>query len=159
MQFNSFKTGGIIHTITDTEFIMGKKGEFQKRELWLEVPTQKGMDTKTQIFKFEVVFEETGSLDYYTEGHWADVVFTITGREWTDTKPPYKKKLFNTLKIIDIKEGPNPFEEGEDLRHTPDDLSNTITSSQGHKVKDWDNEEPKPDTLPFDGDAPTGLPF
>jgi len=153
MQFNSFKTGGIIHTITETEFIKGKNGDFAKRELWLEVPTQSGMDNKTQIFKFEVLFDEAASLDYYEAGQWVDVVFTIKGRLWKDkTKPDAVEKLFNSNSIIDMKKGPNPFDKGKDLRHTPDDLSNTIVSELGDKVKDWVNEDNKQDTL-FDEDG------
>ena len=156
MQFNSFKTGGVIHTITETEFIKGKSGDFPKRELWLEVPTQSGMDSKTQLFKFEVLFDEAGSLDYYNTGEWVDVVFTIKGREWKDPSTQ-KKKLFNSNSIIDMKKGPNPFESGKDLRHTPDDLSNTIVSELGDNVKDWINENSKSDvlpTIPFDNDLP-----
>ena len=155
MQFNSFKSGGIIYKITDTEFV-GKGDGIPKRELWLEVPTQKGMSDKTQIFKFEVLYEETASLDFYTEGNWADVVFTITGREWSPPNEPNTKKLFNSLRIIDIKEAPNPFDAGKDIRNKPEDLSNTIVSELGDQVKDWVNETPKRDTMfePQEGDLP-----
>ncbi len=144
MQMNSFKTGGIVYKICDTVFIQGKNGEFQKREIWIETPTQNGMSQDTELFKFEVLFEETGSLDNYTEGKWVDVVFVIKGREWTDKEG--NKHLFNSLKPLDIKHGPNPFEDGKDLKNTPDDLSNTIVSELGDKVKDWANETPKRDT-------------
>ena len=145
MQFNSFRSGGVIYRITDTELV--GKNSMPKREVWLEVPTQKGMDTKTQIFKFEVLFEETSSLDFFNVGSWVDVVFTIQGRIWEPPKEPGVKKLFNSLRIIDMKVGPNPFQEGKDIKNKPEDLSNTIVSELADNVKDWANEEPKQDTL------------
>ena len=151
MQFNSFKTGGIVFKICETQFIPGKKGEFQKREIWVEIPTQNSMDTNTEIFVFETIFDETGMLDNYTEGKWVDIVFRVSSRRWTDPKTN-KEKVFNSFKLIDMKHAPNPFDKGKDLRHTPDDLSNTIVSELGDKVKDWINEAPKRDTM-FDEDG------
>ena len=145
MQFNSFKTGGVIYKITDVEFV--GKNNIQKREAWVEIPTQKGMDTKTQIFKFEVMFEEVNSLDAYTEGSWVDIVFTIQGRRWSPPDEPGVEKLFNSLKIIDMREGPNPFKEGKDIKNKPEDLSHTIVSELADRVKDWANEPPNRDTL------------
>jgi hypothetical protein len=166
MQFNSFKTGGVIYKITDTELVGHKKSP--KRELWVEVPTQSGMSENTTIFLFEVMFEETNSLDFFKEGEWVDIVKKERHRVWT---PPRKQdengesfqprdKLFNSKQILDVRKAPNPFEEGKDLRNTPDDLSNTIVSELGDQVKDWVNEKPKQDTL---FDPPSGdddqLPF
>ena len=146
MQFNSFKTGGVVYKVCETEFIQGKKGEFQKREIWIEIPTQSGMDSNTEILVFETIFDETAMLDNYTEGKWVDIVFRIASRKWTNPETQ-KEKVFNSFKLIDMKHGPNPFEEGKDLQNKPDDLSNTIVSELGDKVKDWQNETEKRDTL------------
>lgn len=160
MQFNSFKSGGVIYKICDTQFV-GKNKDIPKREIWVEVPTQKGMDSKTQLFKFEVMYEEASSLDYFNESDWVDVVFTIEGRIWEPKDEPGKKVLFQTLRPIDMKVAPNPFKGGKDLRNTPDDLSNTIVSELGDQVKDWANEAPRRDTLfnPPSGDDDDSLPF
>ena len=150
MQYNSFRTGGIVFRVCDTEFIQGQKGEFQKREIWIEVPTQAGMDNNTEILVFETIFEETSMLDAYTEGSWVDIVFKITSRRWTS--PEGKEKCFNSYKLLDMKEGPNPFDKGEDIQNKPEDLSNTIVSELGDRVKDYANEPAQQDTL-FDKDG------
>ena len=51
-----------------------------------------------------------------------------------------------------MKEGPNPFDKGEDIQNKPEDLSNTIVSELGDRVKDYANEPAQQDTL-FDKDG------
>jgi len=150
MQYNSFRVGGVVYKVCETEFIQGKKGEFQKREIWVEVPEQSGMDQNTVMFVFETIFDETAMLDNFTEGKWVDIVWKVTSREWTS--PDGKQKCFNSKKLLDMKHGPNPFDKGEDIQNKPEDLSNTIVSAQGDEVKDWANEKPTQDTL-FDKDG------
>ena len=161
IQYNTFKTGGVIYKITDVIFV-GKNKDFPKRELWLEVPTTRGVDQRTELFKFEVVGDDAGSLDYMHETAWVDMVFKIEGRIWKN--PEGKEILFTSLKIIDAKEGPNPFDEKKELMNTPDDLSNTISSSEGDQVKDWNNPQAVVDvnqgaSLPFDDGDVSDLPF
>jgi len=159
IQLNTFKTGGVIYKITKTKLV-GKKSDFPKRELWVEVPTQLGVNQKSTLFKFEVIGEETGSLDWYNESEWVDIVFKVDTRKWNS--PEGEDVLFLSLKIIDMKKGPNPFSEGKDMKNKPEDLSNTLVSELGDKVKDWANEEADhnlDDMFKPSGGDDTGLPF
>ena len=98
-----------MYKICDIQEISGMKGIFQKRELWVEIPTTRSMAQRTEIYKFETIFEEVTMLDEYTEGKWVDIVFTITGRKWKDPNTS-EEKVFNSLKLINLQEGPNPFD-------------------------------------------------
>lgn len=158
VQLNTFRLGGIIFKITDIEYV-GKKKDFPKRELWLEVPTQMGVDQKSTMVKFESVGDDTASLDFFKPAQWVDMVWRFDGRLWKS--PEGKEVLFNSCKIIDMKVGPNPFEEGKELENKPEDLSNTLVSELGHQVKDWVNEKGVGDVndkLPFE-EVDDDLPF
>ena len=157
MQYNSFRTGGVVYKVCETQFIQGKKGEFQKREIWIEVPTQSGMDHDTEILVYETIFDETAMLDNYTEVKWVDIVFKIASRKWTNPDTGVEK-VFNSFKLIDMKHGPNPFDEGKDNQNKPEDLSNTIVSELGDRVKDWVNEDAQKDILD-PNKHPDDLPF
>ena len=163
IQLNTFRCGGVVYKITDVEYV-GKNKDFPKKSMWLEVPTTYGVNQKTELFGFEVVGDDVSSLDRFSEGSWLDVVFKIEGRTWKN--PQGKEVLFTSLKIIDAKEGKNPFDEGKEIKSKPADLSNTVLSDTGDFVKDWANEVGTADVLKkksiWDTDGPDeykDLPF
>ncbi len=158
MQFNTFRSGGIVHTITDIEHV--GKALWPKREIWIEIPTQPSThDQKSEVIPYELFGDECAMADRFSPGDWVDFIFRLTSRLWSPKDDPSKKKCFLTLKLIDMKIGPNPFEEKKDIKNTPEDLSNSIVSDLADKVKDYANEESVKDVNDPFAEQPDDLPF
>ena len=160
MQYNTNKAGGVVYKVGEI-FMVGKEGkQFPKREIWVEVPSIRSMSQKTDLFKIETIFEETAMLDDFPEGCWVDFIYTLRGRKFTNKKTG-KEDVFNSIKLIDMKRGPNPFDKGEEIDNSIDGISSSITSSNPDGPKDWANEPLKQDTLfsKQEGDEFNDLPF
>jgi len=154
MNLTSYKTMGTIYRIEETQ--LTAKG-FPKRILYLEIPTAIGMDQKTIVRKFLVLGDECGSLDFFKEGEFVEMMFKLDSFWW---KPPDedKKILLESLKVLDMHKRDNPFLTGEQVDDRPDALSPAPVVELATKVKDYVNEEGERDTL-FDGPDDDGLPF
>jgi len=158
----SYKCAGVIYGIDDIEYT--KKSNWPKRFFYVEVPSSNSGMQKTEIFKFLVMGDEAGSLDFYKLGEWVEVMFKIEGRFW---KPPDKDEpiYLGSLRPIDIHKGDNPFEQGvKEVSQDPQDLSSDLMNDLAKNVKDYANEpgnkkmfdkngflieEDKDDQLPF----------
>lgn len=152
--FTSYKTMGTIYRIEETKFTA--KG-YPKRELILEIPKSVGMNAKTVLCKFLVLGDECGSLDYFEEGAFVELMFSLDGFEWT--KPETGEKIvLDSKKIIDIHKRENPFLTGEKIDDRPDALSPSPVADLAKNVRDYANEESRQDTL-FDPPEGDGLPF
>jgi len=155
LNLTSFKTMGVIYRIEETKFTA--KG-YPKRELVLEIPTAVGSNAKTVLAKFLVLGDECGSLDYFEEGTFVQLMFKLDGFEWT--KPETGEKIVLTsLKILDLHKMDNPFLTGEEIDDSPDALSPTPVAELATKVKDYANEPAKQDTLFEQQDNGDPLPF
>jgi len=152
MNLNNYRSAGVIYKISDTEMV-GKKKDFPKRMLFLEVPTTNSMDKKTtEILKFTVVGPECGSLDYYEENTWVSVVFRIAGRFWRPPDDPEKEVHFMNLEVVDISREPNPFEHNQEPESpSADELSPDI-------FNEFEKKKAEPIGPQID-DEDTGLPF
>jgi len=153
---NAYKCGGVIYRIDETEFT--KKSNWPKRAFYVEVPSSSSGMQKTEVFKFLVMGDEAGSLDFYNEGEWVEVLFKIEGRWW---KPPNEDKeiYLGSLRPIDIHKGENPFEKGVDkVSQDINDLSSDLMNELAKNVKDYASGNKQPEL--FDKDDPANdLPF
>ena len=153
LSLTSFKTMGVVYKVPDTTHT--KKG-YPKREIWIEIPTTTmSQKQKTIIVPFLVLGDECGSLDFYTEGEFLEVLFALDSFMWTDPTTGNVKPLLS-LKIIDLHRRENPFETKEDIDDSPDALSPDIVAELATNVKDYSREVDK--ELPFDNNE-DDLPF
>ena len=147
----SFKVVGVIHTIEETSFT--KKG-FPKRNLILEIPVAPGDRQKTTPIKFGTIGDDCGSLDFYEEGQWVEMLFQLDGRFW---KSPEGEEIhFQSLRIVDMNKIDNPFDNPEQLSQDPDDYSPDHLAELAKNVKDYTKTvqeqlpfEPRENDLPF----------
>ena len=150
MNLLNYKAAGVIYNIGDTEMV-GKNKDFPKRSLFIEIPTTNSMDKKTtEILKFTVIGPECGSLDYYANGEWVELVFRIEGRYWTPPSEPDKEVHFQNLALVDVSRANNPFKRSQDPESpSAEELSPDIFNEFEKKKKGNDRFEPIVDDLPF----------
>lgn len=154
--FVTYRTIGCIYEIGEVE--LTKKG-FQKRWLWLEIPTTASGTQKTIIRKFLTLGDECGSLDYWEKGQWTQLMFRLDSREWSKPETGEKIHLQSEI-IVDMHKMENPFEADHKVDDSPEALSPDPINELAKNVKDWKNEKSKDDVLFADKeDDNDGLPF
>jgi len=149
----TYKSLGVIYKIYDTQLT---KNGYPKREFILEIPTSTGQKAKTTLAKFLVLGDECGSLDFFFEGEFCEVMFRLDGKMWK--KPETGEEiLLQSLKVVDMHKRENPFETNEPIDDGPDSLSPQPIVDTATHVKDYINEPRQRDI--FDDDEPDDLPF
>lgn len=151
LNFASYKSLGVIHEIKDTEYT---KNGYAKRFLILEIPIVANGE-KTTFGKFLVLGDETGSLDFFNEGDWVEILWNLDGKYWK--KPETGEQiLLESKKVVDIHKRDNPFESQERVYDGADEGSSGVIAELAKNVKDYRNEggndlfsQKEDDDLPF----------
>jgi len=136
MQLNNYRCAGVIYRIGEIEYV-GKKKDYAKRLLVVEVPTMKSTTQGTELYKFEVMGPEANALDQYELSEWVEIMFRIEGRLWNPPDRPEEEVFFLSLRIVDMSRRDNPFETGDPVVEEENHLSPDLMNELAPKVKDF----------------------
>jgi len=146
---------GTIYRLDSTKTT---KNGFHKREFILEIPASTSQNTKTTLAKFLVLGDECGSLDFFPEGSFVEIMFRLDGVMWK--KPETGEEiLLQSLKVVDMHKRPNPYEKDEVIDDDPDSLSPQPIADLAKNVKDYANEKGVEDIWKIQDDNIDPLPF
>lgn len=91
---------GKITNILEEQIIETKKGQFKKRQLWIETTGKDG--AYPQLLDVDFLGDKTGVLDSYEVGQQVEIGINLQGRKWTNDKG--KDIIFKSIVGWRIKE-------------------------------------------------------